>query len=243
MNFDFPLATEIIGGVNAATAAGIAAKLVEIGTLYPRGAVDAPFLTNHDNVRLATQLGGNLARMKNAASILLTVPGAPFLYYGEEVGLANGTTSNDEAKRTPMPWDSSTGGGFTTATPWFPFAPGKETANVASQTDHADSLLSRYRALIRLRRSSAALSRGDIEIVTPASGSTAVLAFLRTEGDERVLVAHNVTDSVAVAGPLSFPGASAEKLFADPGVGDLSGSSGTWNVALPPRSSAVFRIR
>ena len=243
MNFDFPLATEILGGVNAGSAAGIAAKLVEIETLYPRGALDAPFLTNHDNVRLATQLGGNPARMKNAAAILLTLPGAPFLYYGEEVGLANGPTSNDEAKRTPMPWDSSAGGGFTSGTPWFPFAPGKETANVASQTDRAGSLLSRYRTLIRLRRSSPALSRGDIEVLTPASGASPVLAFLRTEGDERVLVAHNVGDSVAVAGPLAFAAASAQKLFADPGVGDLSGASGSWSVALPPRASGVFRIR
>jgi alpha-amylase len=243
MNFDFPLATEIVAGVRSGNAAGIAAKLVEIAALYPPGALDAPFLTNHDQVRLATQLDGNGARMRNASAILLTLPGAPFLYYGEEVGLANGPTGNDEAKRTPMPWDSSSGGGFTTGVPWFPFAPGRESANVAAQNDRADSLLSRYRALIRARKSSSALRRGDLRLLTVSAGSSPVLAFLRTDGDDRVLVAHNVSDAVAIAGPLAVSGASGEKIFGDAGVGELSGSSGAWTIALPPRASAIFRIR
>ena len=243
MNFDFPLSTEILGSVNSGNATGIAGKLTEILTLYPRGALDAPFLTNHDQVRVATQVGGNAGKMRNAAAILLTLPGAPFLYYGEEIGLANGTTGNDEAKRTPMPWDSSPGGGFTTGSPWFPFAPGKEATNVAGQMNRVDSLLSRYRNLIRVRRSSSALSRGELEVLTPASGSSPTLAFLRTEGEDRVLVAHNVTDGIAVAGPLPVAAASAEKLFGDQGVGDLSGATGAWSVVLPPRATAVFRLR
>jgi glycosidase len=243
MNFDFPLADAIVAGVRNGDAAGIAGKLSEIADLYPPGALDAPFLTNHDQVRLATQLSRSVPRMKNAAAILLTLPGAPFLYYGEEVGLENGTTNNDEAKRTPMPWDDTPGGGFTTGTPWFPFAPGREAANVAAETTDAGSLLSRYRNLIRVRRSSSALTRGAIELLTPASGASPTLAFLRSDGTERVLVAHNLTDAFVTGGPYAVTASGAERMFGDAGVGDPSGPPGEWRVTLPPRASAVFRLR
>jgi glycosidase len=146
-NFNFPLADEILKGVNRADAAGIAAKLNEVAQVYPAGILDAPFLTNHDQVRLSTQLGKSPSRLRNAAAILLTLQGAPFVYYGEEVGLENGTTNNDEAKRTPMPWDASPGGGFTAGTPWFAFAPGQSSVNVAAQTADGSSL---FRAIAPL---------------------------------------------------------------------------------------------
>jgi glycosidase len=242
MNFDFPLAEQIVRGVNAGDAGGIAGKIAEIQSLYPAGAADAPFLTNHDQVRVATQLSRSLPRMKNAAAILLTLPGAAFLYYGEEVGLRNGTTSNDEAKRTPMPWDASAGGGFTTGTPWFPFAPGKETDNVSAETADRTSLLSRYRDLIRLRHSSSALAKGSLELLTPSTASP-TLGFLRLDGAERVLVVHNLTDSFTSGGPYAVTANGFERLFADEGVGDPSGPNGSWRVSLGPRATAVFRLR
>jgi alpha-amylase len=240
LNFDFPLSDRIVQGLNAGNASGIADKLAEIQRVYPAGATDAPFLTNHDQVRLATQLGRSAGKMRNAAAILLTLPGAPFLYYGEEVGLENGTTSNDEAKRTPMPWDATEGGGFTTGTPWFPFAPGKDVANVAAQTNDPASLLSRYRSLIRARHGSGALTRGDLETVF--SGSSQILAFTRTDGSEHVLAAHNLSDQFATGGPYDLPGSTAGNVFVDPGAG-ASGSPGSWRVTLPPRASGVWRVR
>ena len=87
-------------------AAAIAAKLAEIQSVYPAGrhrraVPDQP----RSGPRRHPARRRIPAKLRNAAAILLTLPGAPFLYYGEEVGLQNGTTSNDEAKRTPMPWD------------------------------------------------------------------------------------------------------------------------------------------
>jgi len=242
MNFDFPLAEQIVRAVNAGDADGIAQKIAEIKSLYPAGVVDAPFLTNHDQVRVATQLSRSLPKMKNAAAILLTLPGAPFLYYGEEVGLQNGTTGNDEAKRTPMPWDGSAGGGFSTGTPWFAFAPGRETENVTAETGDRTSLLSRYRDLIRLRHASSALAKGDIRLLGPA-GASPTLAYLRVDGAERVLVAHNLTDLFVTGGPYDVTASGVERLFADDGVGDPSGPNGAWRVTLAPRATAVFRLR
>ena len=242
MNFDFPLAERILAGVDSGDAAAISAKLAEIQSAYPQGALDAPFLTNHDQVRVATRLGSNPAKMRNAAAILLTLPGAPFLYYGEEIGLQNGTTNNDEAKRTPMPWDATPGGGFTTGSPWFPFAPGQADPNVAAQTKDPGSLLSRYRNLVRARKSSAALRRGTLELLTPASGSSGVLAFVRADGAERVLVLHNLSDSVAAAGPYPLSVTAADEIFADAHIGQPVGAAGAWSVSLSPRGSGVWRI-
>jgi len=244
MNFDFPLAAAIIQGVNTGDANVISGKLAEVQSVYPRGANDTPFLTNHDMVRLATQLGRDPGKLRNAAAILLTVPGTPFLYYGEEVALENGgSDSDDRLKRTPMPWDAgSPGGGFTTGTPWFPFAPNRETANVAVQRADPASLLSRYRALIWARHASAALRRGDLRLVT-AGGGGRVLAFLRMTGDEQVLVVHNLGDSVAYVGPFALNATSLEKLLQDSPASDPGGGPGAWRMTMPPRSTGIWRLR
>jgi glycosidase len=221
-------------------AAGIAAKLEEMADLYPPGILDAPFLTNHDQPRLATLLGDD-PKLRSAAAILLTLPGAPFLYYGEEVGLQNGPGRNDEFKRTPMPWDSTAGGGFTTGQPWFGFAPGKETANVAAQTGDAGSLLSHYRRLIRLRRASPALRQGSLTLLSPGNRSTPVLAFLRETAAERVLVIHNVSGNEVETGPFAVEATSLAPLFG-PAVTPVRGPDG-WTVRLPAGASGVWRVQ
>src|SRR5205085_6987473 len=121
-------------------------------------------LTNHDQRRIASELSDDPGKLRSAA-VLLTLPGTPFLYYGEEIGLDNGPGSDDEWKRTPMPWDASAGGGFTTAwRPWQSFAPGHERTNVAAQAGDPSSLLSRYRTLLRLRHASETLRRRQLDV-------------------------------------------------------------------------------
>ncbi len=250
MNFDFPLSDAIVRGVNAGDASTIAAKLAEIQATYPAGVIDAPFLTNHDEVRVATQLGNDAGTLRSAAAVLLTLPGAPFLYYGEELGMQNGTQSNAEfqgcgdcLKRTPMPWDGSPGGGFTTGTPWFPFAPGRDSANVAAENADPGSLLARYRQLIRLRHTSAALAKGDVTILTPTAGGGAILAYLRSSGEERVLVATNLGGGLASGGPYAVAGTGFETLFSDDGVPAPGGSSGAITLTLPPLATGIWRVR
>jgi glycosidase len=244
LNFNFGLSEQILAGLNGGNAAPIAAKLVEMATVYPAGVSDAPFLTNHDMVRVANQVGGHTGKLANAAALLLTLPGAPFLYYGEELGVANGTANNDEAKRTPMPWDDTAGGGFTTGTPWYPFSQGARAGvSVAAQTNVPGSLLSRYRALIRARHASEAMSRGGLKLLSPTQGSQAMLSFVRTLGEERVLVVHNVTDYTVSAGPFELPGSTPEVLFADSNVSVLSRAAGGWQASLPPRATGIWRLK
>jgi len=241
MSFNFPLAEATVKAVRDGEASGIAAKLQEMAELYPAGIIDTPFLTNHDQQRVATQLGDDPAKLRSAAAILLTLPGAPFLYYGEEVGLQNGRGSSDEFKRTPMPWDDSAGGGFTPGKPWFDFAPGKETANVAAESGDPNSLLSHYRRLIQLRHTSAALKKGDLKLLTPGDRSAPVLAFLRQSGKDRVLVVHNLTAGEVQAGPFKIPGKRLDLLLG-PTAKPAKGADG-WTVTLPAGASGVWRVR
>jgi len=254
MSFDFPLSEAILGAVRTSTAEPVEATLDEVARLYPPGAIDAPFLTNHDQVRLATQLAGDPASLRLAASILLTLPGAPFLYYGEEIGLPNGPGRGDEFKRTPLPWDgpsgvSGPGRGFTTAAePWFSFAPAAADVNVAAQVHDPDSLFAHYRALVRLRHASKALAKGDVEIL--ARDEPSVLAYLRRpdplSGGATVLVAHNL-GSVAETVILPFettaaqPQPQPQSLLADPGTG-LRTVSGELELTLAPRASGIWRL-
>jgi alpha-amylase len=241
MSFNFPLSEAVVQAVHDGEAAGIAAKLAEMAELYPAGIIDAPFLTNHDMTRLATLLGNDAAKLRSAAAILLTLPGAPFLYYGEEIGLQNGPGGNDEQKRTPMPWDASPGGGFTTGRPWFDFAPGRETANVAAESGDADSLLSHYRSLIRLRHASPALRKGTLKLLSPGDRGTPVLAFLRETKGERLLVLHNVSAAEVEAGPYVFKARSLEPRFGSTPA-PARGAEG-WTVLLPAGASAVWRLK
>ncbi|HYU16698.1 MAG TPA: alpha-amylase family glycosyl hydrolase, partial [Candidatus Acidoferrum sp.] len=213
--FDFPLAEAMIGAVNGGRAGDIESALGLARDAYPKAAVDAPFLANHDQVRSATQLSNDPARLRLAAALLLTMPGSPFIYYGEEVGLQNGPGKEDEWKRTPMPWDGSPRHGFTAGKPWYSFAPGVARTNVAAQTKDAKSLLSRYRKLIAVRKASPALTRGAIEVLSAPGAQGAVLAFVRSAGAENVLVVHNLSTRPADTGPMSAAGVAAEPLFVD----------------------------
>jgi glycosidase len=238
VTFDFPLAARLVEGLRRGDATGIAAKLREVARTYPPGAVDAPFLTNHDMRRVASELGGRPELLASAAAVLLTLPGAPFLYYGEEIGLANGSASNDEAKRTPMRWDGSAGGGFTAGRPWFAPSPADASGNVAAQTGDPGSLLSHYRRLIRARHASEALARGSLTLL---ESSPTVLAFVRETPRERVLVVHNMGEEPAT---FDHPAAGTRN---QPFVELLSATFGAHGegtrIFLPPHASFAIRTR
>jgi len=242
LNFNFPVAGAILSAAGTGEADGLVARLGLVQDLYPEGVIDAPFLTNHDMVRAATQLGGDLAALRLCASILLTLPGAPFLYYGEEVGVRNGPGNLDESKRTPMPWDPSANGGFSTGDPWYPFSPGRDSLNVATQDAAERSLLAHYRRWIRARSNSPALRRGDLSFVTGADNPAACV-YLRSEATEQVLVAHNLGASAITAGPFALQAGGLDPVTADPGCGLPASSAAGWTIHLPPRSSGAWRLR
>jgi glycosidase len=156
------------------------------------------------------------------------------------VGIENGPTDGDESKRTPMPWDGTVTGGFSTASPWFQFAPGREHANVALQTPDGESLLSWYRRLIRARRSSAALRRGDLVLLTP-DASSGVLAFVRRAADEQAVAIHNLTSRTVESFPVNLAAPADPPLVTTGAVSVVRDGQG-WRVRVPAHASAVWRV-
>ena len=187
--FEFDLANAILDGVINQTGAGIANKMNEILSTYPEGQYGT-FLTNHDQDRSFNRLGQSPARAKLAASILLSLPGVPYLYYGEEVGMLG--QKPDENIRRPMQWSSEANAGFSSQTPWHPINTNFTNANVADQSQDQNSLWRHYQKWISTRNNTAALRKGTYTAVN--AGSTTVFAFLRVlDNQTPVLALHNLS--------------------------------------------------
>jgi alpha-amylase len=185
--FAFDVSDSLVAAVQRGTAGGVLAPVLRLQRAVPSWRW-APFLRNHDQTRTRTALGGDPGRVRVAATLLLTLPGLPFVYYGEEIGMTG--DKPDERIRTPMQWRAGRGGGFTTGTPWEAFQPDSTTTTVGGEDDDPGSLLAIYRSLIHLRAGVPALTVGDLVPVS-ASDST-VVAYLRRDGNRAVLVVVNL---------------------------------------------------
>jgi glycosidase len=135
-----------------------------------------------------TMLGNDVAGAKLAATILLTLPGLPFVYYGEEIGMTG--DKPDERLRTPMHWTREPAAGFTSGKPWQALQPDSLTANVAAQEHVAGSLLNLYRRLMRQRAANSALRNGAL--IPVETGNESVLAYIRQDSTRAVLVVANL---------------------------------------------------
>lgn len=137
--------------------------------------IDAPFLSNHDQVRVANSMPGNTNSLKMAAGLLLTMNGSPFVYYGEEIGMRS-TGQKDENKRLPMVWSKTDLSGMTNG----PSNSDKEFESVKSGVDEQEkdpnSLLNFYKRALRIRNENPELARGTIEKINSlCSGSQAAI--------------------------------------------------------------------
>jgi alpha-amylase len=185
--FEFDLAGAFLDAVTTGSKATLAYTLDNVTQSYP-GQRYASFLTNHDQDRVMSVLQGDVGPAKLAASLLLTAPGVPFIYYGEEIGLTG--RKPDERIRTPMPWTNAPNGGFTRSrTPWEALESGYEQRNVAAEARDPASLESLYRRLIGLRNAHAAL-RGSYRAVE--TGRDDVIAWERTSDGETLFVIANL---------------------------------------------------
>jgi glycosidase len=192
--FEFDLAIAILNTARFRSVRSIVSGQAQVVHSYLPNQY-ATFITNHDQNRVMSQLDGDEDKAKLAASILLTSPGVPFVYYGEEIGMTG--TKPDEDIRRPMQWASDDiGVGFTTGTPWRAPAEGYQERSVVLQEDDSNSLLNHYRNLIHLRNGHEALRIGEWTQVEANSGN--VYAFLRHSDDEVVLVVINL-DGEAVS--------------------------------------------
>jgi len=194
--------------------------------------VDAPFLANHDTNRVMSELGGNVDRAKMAAALLLTMPGNPFLYYGEEIGMEG--VKPDERIREPMIWaaDRKSDG----QTSWQPASSNANTVSVAEQLSDPDSLLNHYKRLIGWRNEEPLLGDGGIAAFDVEEDG--VIAYARIGGDAKLLVVHNLTaDRLSIDLHLDGTVPFTEVRFGSKdGIGLQEG-----RLELPPYSTAVLR--
>ena len=171
-------------------------------------AITSIFMTNHDQNRAAESLGRNAAKEKQAAAMMLTTPGKPFIYQGEELGYYGKKDGGDEYVRTPMLWDKA----------------GKECAkkgvnnkvdtgmltssiSVEAQDADANSLLNVYKTWSRLRNTYPALANGRMDYAE-LNGGNSIAAWYMISGEELLLVIHNTATSAKsfkVPGNLTKP--------------------------------------
>jgi maltose alpha-D-glucosyltransferase / alpha-amylase len=151
--------------------------------------------------RLAPLLDNDRRRIELMNGMLMSLPGTPIIYYGDEIGMGDNVNLGDRnGVRTPMQWDGGWNGGFSSADPEMVYSPlmlnpvyGFQALNVQSQKRFDHSLLSWMKRLIRVRKSTPVFGRGSIEFLYPANHR--VLAYVRQLGRETVLVVNNLSNS------------------------------------------------
>lgn len=226
--FDFPAARQVIDAVRRMSGTGFIQAYQNIYSQYSRISAfqSAPLLSNHDQDRYISSLltsmsldavkglqveAGDtetvrsakafaLAKAKLAASIYQTLPGLPYIYYGEELGMTGRRYKNDDvARRDAFKWNDA--GTLPTVT-WLEksgkLEPGQNslTASAESQMKDPESLLRHYQSLAALRQNSPALRQGTFAVPSwPGFDSGYLLAWLRESDTQRVLVLHNL-DSI-----------------------------------------------
>jgi maltose alpha-D-glucosyltransferase/alpha-amylase len=163
------------------------------------------------NRRLAPLLAHDPRRIEMAHALLLSLPGTPVIYYGDEIGMSDRLDLADrDGLRTPMQWNDSTGGGFTGGRPTIPLNDdpewGVSRVNVDRAAATPSSLLNRITSMLTARRRHTAFGRGLLTFVETAD--RAVLSFMREHQDDRVLVVVNLSEGPAAI-ELPLPGYSA----------------------------------
>ena len=188
--YDFTLSQAIRESAKSGKDRGIVKAMLDLDRACRAASqdfVDSTFLSNHDFPRLMTMLRNDESKVRLAASILLTLPGRPFIYYGDELGLR----CDKHLEWLAMPWDEA--GKDPGQTAWM-YTDKQFTDTVRTVTDQVrdeKSLYWHFRRLIRLRNQLPALSDGKLESVD--LGHPEAVAYLRTNDDGSLLVVHNLS--------------------------------------------------
>ncbi|MEQ9425977.1 MAG: alpha-amylase family glycosyl hydrolase [Cyclobacteriaceae bacterium] len=227
-NFNFDLSEAIINSVKTGKHSGLIDKYQAINKLYQQASqdfVDATFLSNHDQNRVRSQVG-TIKKTKLAASILLTLPGTPFIYYGEEIGMQG--KKPDEYIREPFVWDRSDSSKYQTA--WIDLKNNQNLVPMDLQLTRDSSVLNHYKALINLRNTNAPLRNGQLlEINNP---NESILGYKRVLNQNEIQVFHNLGTTV-----VKIPVLKSEILFSSHHQSTITNSE----LTIAPQSSVVLK--
>jgi maltose alpha-D-glucosyltransferase/alpha-amylase len=201
--------------------------------------------------RLAPLLDNNKQKIMLANSILFTMPGSPILYYGDEIGMGDNIWLPDRnGVRTPMQWNAQAGAGFSSAPMEQYYSPliqnetyGPQVVNVEAQRNDPHSLYNQIRHMIAVRKEHRAFGLGDFKWVagTSAEDQKAILAYLRTYNEEKVLVVQNLSASNQKV-VLELPGMLSAELHELLTAMDLSAANGRLELNLNPHQFLWIKI-
>ncbi|MFM8424406.1 MAG: alpha-amylase family glycosyl hydrolase [Chloroflexota bacterium] len=188
--FNFEMASGIMNSVSGGANSGITSA-VKFAQMDMPDYDYSVFLTNHDQNRVMSVFNGDLNKAKLAAFLMLTSPGTPYIYYGEEIGMKG--KKPDEDIRLPMQWSADEFAGFSSVQPWrAPFVDYTQT-NVVAQTRDSASLLEHYRTLIQIRKTHSTLQTADITLLD--AGNSGIFVTLRANANGTYLVIANLTEN------------------------------------------------
>ena len=201
-------------------------------------AIPTPKLSNHDEDRVASELYDR-GKIRLAATVLLTSPGRPFVYQGEELGYWGTKSNGDEYVRAPILWTTSTSSaaakGVSDKVDWNMLKP---EISVESQAADKESLLTLYRRFAYARNTNPAMADGSPEYDSKTGDNSAIMGWYMHQngGDKTCLVLHNISGSTQTVERWDGDNLSTILVASDPI--SISGK----NVTMPPYSSVVFAL-
>lgn len=238
-------AFDLRGNLSSA-ASGNTTAINNIANYFKTAPVNmATMASNHDSFagdRLWDQVGGNLAKYRLVAGTYLMLPGTPFIYYGEEIGMAGGGTLSGDAKlRTPMSWTNNmNNAGFTTGSPYRALSANVTTQNVAAQMADGNSILAFYKAMLALRNSRTSISQGTYSN-SAVNGN--VLSYQRKTASETTLVVINYGTATAGVDLASLPASNKlTPLYPVGGAVVTASAGGAAHLDLPAQSVQVYSV-
>lgn len=190
--FNFDMSYAMTEAAAKAKGEGLVKKHQEIREFYKTVTpdfIDATFLTNHDQNRIMSELQNDLDKARMAAALLFTLPGSPYLYYGEEIGMRG--KKPDENIREPFLWDRKENDQVRTKWIEPEYSTDDTIVPLALQQGDSSSLYHHYKKLIGLRNSSLAITFG--ELLQAKTEKPEMVIFRRLEGDEDLLILHNLS--------------------------------------------------
>ena len=186
--FNFKLGRSIVNSLTTGKDVGIIyeyQRQLDSYRLIEQKFLDAPILTNHDQNRIGSELGNNIDKLKVAASVLLTLPGAPYMYYGEELGMLG--VKPDENIREPFLW-----GDKKAETRWIELKYNETLPSLKNQKSDKQSLYNHYKTLLHYRNVRPVMTYGDIKPINRLPNE--VIGFTRVHKDKSVIVFHNISE-------------------------------------------------
>jgi len=238
--FDFDLPGKLFAAVNAPSEASLAALATHLRGLPSNPAV---FLSNHDRFagdRVWSQVKGDLGRAKRAAATILLMPGTPYLYYGEEIGMAsNASLSGDWGLRTPMSWTMSNTG-FSSGEPFRAPSDNRAQQNVEAEEARPDGLLQFYRQLMQIRNARPSIARGE-RVQVQGDGPALVTVLRHAQEGSLVLINYGSTPLLTeVKGLVGWR--RAQRLLGDAPLEPEVSAGGSLRVNLSPGSVTVLDL-